>query len=169
MREFRAQFDSTYAALYYPWVEIVDPTAKVDPTAGPALLQLPPAGFAAGIYARSDIDRGVHKAPANEVVLGITKFMHERHLRPAVGAQPRGHQRAAVLRGPGKPGVGRAHDELGPGVEVRQRPAAVQLPRALHRPLHAVGRLRAQQRAALGQHPADASRTSCSSSGEPAR
>jgi uncharacterized protein len=75
VREFRSQFDSTYAALYYPWVEIVDPTAKVDPTAGPALLQLPPSGFVAGIYARSDIDRGVHKAPANEVVLGITKFI----------------------------------------------------------------------------------------------
>lgn len=75
VREFRSQFDTTYAALYYPWVEIVDPTAKVDPTAGPTLLQLPPSGFVAGIYARSDIDRGVHKAPANEVVLGITKFI----------------------------------------------------------------------------------------------
>ncbi len=75
VRQFRAQFDSTYAALYYPWVQIVDPTAKVDPTAGPALLELPPAGFTAGIYARSDNERGVHKAPANEVVLGITKFM----------------------------------------------------------------------------------------------
>lgn len=75
VREFRSQFDSTYAAFYYPWVEIVDPNAKVDPTAGPALLHLPPSGFVAGIYARSDIDRGVHKAPANEVVLGITKFV----------------------------------------------------------------------------------------------
>jgi phage tail sheath protein FI len=75
VREFRSQFDSTYAALYYPWVEIIDPTAKVDPAVGPTLLQLPPSGFMAGIYARSDIDRGVHKAPANEVVLGITKFI----------------------------------------------------------------------------------------------
>lgn len=75
VRQFRSQFDSTYAALYYPWVEIVDPTAKVDPGAPPALLQLPPSGYAAGIYARSDIARGVHKAPANEVVLGITRFV----------------------------------------------------------------------------------------------
>ncbi|HJQ02642.1 MAG TPA: phage tail sheath subtilisin-like domain-containing protein [Jatrophihabitans sp.] len=75
VRDFRSQFDTTYAALYYPWVEILDPTAKNDPGAAPATLQLPPSGFAAGIYARSDINRGVHKAPANEVVLGITRFM----------------------------------------------------------------------------------------------
>jgi uncharacterized protein len=75
VRAFRSQFDTTYAALYYPWVEIVDPTQKNDPGAAPATLQLPPSGFAAGIYARSDIARGVHKAPANEVVLGITRFL----------------------------------------------------------------------------------------------
>jgi len=35
------------------------------------MLDLPPSGYVAGIYARSDIERGVHKAPANEVVRGI--------------------------------------------------------------------------------------------------
>jgi phage tail sheath protein FI len=75
VRTFRSQFDTKYGALYYPWMEIVDPTAINDPGAAPATLQLPPSGFAAGIYARSDIARGVHKAPANEVVLGITRFM----------------------------------------------------------------------------------------------
>jgi len=75
VREFRSHFDTKYAALYYPWVEILDPLAKNDPGAAPATLQLPPSGFAAGIYARSDIQRGVHKAPANEVVLGITRLM----------------------------------------------------------------------------------------------
>jgi phage tail sheath protein FI len=75
VRDFRSQFDTKYAALYYPWVEILDPTAKNDPAAAPATLQLPPSGFAAGIYARSDINRGVHKAPANEVLLGITRFL----------------------------------------------------------------------------------------------
>ena len=85
VRAFRAQFDSTYTALYYPWMEIVDPTVKVDPGAAPAMLQLPPSGFAAGIYARSDIERGVHKAPANEVVLGITGFCQNvTHDRQAV-------------------------------------------------------------------------------------
>ncbi|MBG0737922.1 phage tail sheath family protein [Paeniglutamicibacter antarcticus] len=75
VRTFRSQFDSTYAALYYPWLEIVDPTVKVDPSAAPARLALPPSGFTAGIYARTDVQRGVHKAPANEVILGITKFV----------------------------------------------------------------------------------------------
>ena len=75
VRAFRSQFDTKYAALYYPWMEILDPTAVNDPGAAPATLQLPPSGFAAGIYARSDIARGVHKAPANEVVLGIIRFM----------------------------------------------------------------------------------------------
>lgn len=85
IRTFRSQFDSTYAALYYPWVKIVDPTAKVDPTAGTAPLDLPPSGFAAGIYARNDVQRGVHKAPANEVVLGINGFVQNvTHDRQAV-------------------------------------------------------------------------------------
>jgi len=75
VRAFRSQFDTKYGALYYPWMEILDPTAVNDPGAAPATVQLPPSGFAAGIYARSDIERGVHKAPANEVVLGITRFM----------------------------------------------------------------------------------------------
>jgi phage tail sheath protein FI len=74
VRHFRSQFDSKYGALYYPWVKILDPTAKNDPGAPPATLTLPPSGFTAGIYARSDIERGVHKAPANEVVYGMTKL-----------------------------------------------------------------------------------------------
>ena len=74
IRAFRSQFDTKYAAMYYPWVDVLDPTAKNDPGAPPALLQLPPSGFAAGIYARSDVERGVHKAPANEVILGMAAF-----------------------------------------------------------------------------------------------
>jgi phage tail sheath protein FI len=85
VRTFRSQFDSTYAALYYPWVEIMDPGVQVDPSAAPARLNLPPSGFTAGIYARNDVQRGVHKAPANEVILGITKFVQNvTHDRQAV-------------------------------------------------------------------------------------
>lgn len=54
-------FDSTYAALYHPWLEVFDPLDKKN-------MALPPSGSMAGIYARSDNTRGVHKAPANEVV-----------------------------------------------------------------------------------------------------
>ena len=61
VREFRSRIDSKWAALYYPWVTVVDPVSERE-------LDLPPSGFVAGIYARTDVDRGVHKAPANEVV-----------------------------------------------------------------------------------------------------
>ncbi|WP_433157870.1 phage tail sheath family protein [Kribbella sp. CA-247076] len=75
VRAFRSKFDSKYAALYYPWLRIVDPTAPQDPSMPATTLDIPPSGAVAGIYARSDIERGVHKAPANEVVLGITQFV----------------------------------------------------------------------------------------------
>jgi len=56
--------DSSYGAVYYPWIRIFE--ARLQDT-----LLVPPAGHVAGIYARSDIERGVHKAPANEVVQGM--------------------------------------------------------------------------------------------------
>lgn len=74
IRAFRGKFDSKYAALYHPWIEIFDPTERAAQGAPPKRLLLPPSGFVCGIYARSDIERGVHKAPANEVVRGLTRF-----------------------------------------------------------------------------------------------
>jgi phage tail sheath protein FI len=67
VRQWRARLDSSHAALYYPWVTIKDPNAARD-------LNLPPSGFVAGIYARTDIQRGVFKAPANEVVTLAVNF-----------------------------------------------------------------------------------------------
>lgn len=61
VRDMRAKLDSSYAALYYPWVRILDPITKTE-------INLPPSGFVAGIYARNDTKRGVYKAPSNEVV-----------------------------------------------------------------------------------------------------
>jgi phage tail sheath protein FI len=60
-----AGYDSSYAALYYPWIQVDDPI-----TSRP--IYVPPSGHMAGVWARSDNTRGVHKAPANEVVLGAT-------------------------------------------------------------------------------------------------
>ena len=54
-------FDSEYAALYHPWLTVFDPLDKKN-------IAIPPSGAVMGIYARSDNTRGVHKAPANEVV-----------------------------------------------------------------------------------------------------
>lgn len=62
---FRDMYDSTYAAMYHPWLEMYDAGAKRS-------AYFPPSGAMAGIYARTDVERGVHKAPANEVVRGCT-------------------------------------------------------------------------------------------------
>jgi phage tail sheath protein FI len=75
VRRFRSQFDTTYAGLYYPWLRITDPTRQPDPSGPTPILDIPPSGAVAGIYARSDIARGVHKAPANEVILGLNRFV----------------------------------------------------------------------------------------------
>ena len=64
---WRGQFDSTYAALYYPWIRVIDPVTDTE-------INLPPSGFVAGIYARSDNDEGVQKAPANEIVTDAISF-----------------------------------------------------------------------------------------------
>ena len=57
-----------FAALYWPWIQIPDPTAPPDT---PALVTVAPSGHIAGVLARSDSQRGVHKAPANEPVIGV--------------------------------------------------------------------------------------------------
>ena len=66
----RQQFDSKYAALYYPWLSIPNPNPANLANIGN--FALPPSGHVLGLIARVDIERGVHKAPANEVVRGIT-------------------------------------------------------------------------------------------------
>jgi phage tail sheath protein FI len=80
IREWRVDkvaYDSKYAALYWPWIKVYDPLAG-----RPSFM--PPSGHMAGIWARSDDARGVHKAPANEVVRGalslelqLTKSEHD--------------------------------------------------------------------------------------------
>lgn len=65
IRAIRPLRDSSYGAYYYPWVRVT-----ASHTADGTKL-VPPTGHVVGIYARSDVERGVHKAPANEVVRGI--------------------------------------------------------------------------------------------------
>lgn len=58
---YRGIIDSTYAAMYHPWIQVFDRSSnKAD--------FVPPSGAVMGVYSRTDIARGVHKAPANEVV-----------------------------------------------------------------------------------------------------
>ena len=70
-------YDSKYATLYWPWVKVFDPANGQNTL-------VPPSGYVAGIWGRSDDTRGVHKAPANETVRGalgleiqITKGEHD--------------------------------------------------------------------------------------------
>ena len=58
---YREMIDTTYAAMYHPWIQVYDSVAKK-----PGFV--PPSGAVCGVYARTDVARGVHKAPANETV-----------------------------------------------------------------------------------------------------
>ena len=60
-REATAAYDSAYATLYYPWIRVPD-------SSGDRHRSVPPSGHVAGIWARTDQTRGVHAAPANQVI-----------------------------------------------------------------------------------------------------
>jgi phage tail sheath protein FI len=62
-----AGYDSKFATLYYPWVEVFDPASGAN-------THVPPSGHIAGVWARNDASRGVHKAPANEVIRGVVSL-----------------------------------------------------------------------------------------------
>jgi phage tail sheath protein FI len=61
VQAWRSRFDTKYAALYYPWLRVVDPLRA----AGALTRPFPPSGHVAGQIARTDLSVGVHKAPAN--------------------------------------------------------------------------------------------------------
>jgi phage tail sheath protein FI len=54
--------DSKYGAYYFPWIQVCDPDK--------GNIFVPPSGHIAGVYSRTDSERGVHKAPANEIIRG---------------------------------------------------------------------------------------------------
>lgn len=60
--EYREMIDSTYAAMYHPWLQVYDRSTQKSGF-------FPPSGAVMGVYARTDLARGVHKAPANETVM----------------------------------------------------------------------------------------------------
>ncbi len=64
------QSDSGFGAFYFPWITMRDPLAPAE------LVDVPPSGHIAGVYARSDATRGVHKAPANEIVRGAVNVTY---------------------------------------------------------------------------------------------
>jgi len=64
------RWDTSYAGFYAPWIVVSDPQNG-------ARRLVPPGGYVLGVYARSDTERGVHKAPANEIVRGALDVRFE--------------------------------------------------------------------------------------------
>ena len=75
--------NSDYAALYYPRIQVFDPITK-------APVYVAPSGHVAGIYARIDTERGVHKAPANAVVRGALGLEYRLSKADQEGLNPAG-------------------------------------------------------------------------------
>jgi phage tail sheath protein FI len=74
---------SDYAAFYFSWLQVFDPVSN-------APIYAPPSGHIAGIYARVDNDRGVHKAPANEPVIGALGLKYAISKAQQDGLNPEG-------------------------------------------------------------------------------
>jgi hypothetical protein len=81
---------SDFAALYFPWIQVFDPATKFANPASDGMVSVPPSGHVAGIYARVDTVRGVHKAPANEPVLGALGLRYNLSKAQQDGLNPRG-------------------------------------------------------------------------------
>jgi uncharacterized protein len=75
--------NNSYAAFYFPWIEVVDPATQ-------QRIYVPPSGHLAGIYARVDAQRGVHKAPANEAVSGALGLKYSLSKSQQDGLNPQG-------------------------------------------------------------------------------
>jgi uncharacterized protein len=76
-------FNSAYAALYFPWIQVFDPASNSN-------IYVPPSGHIAGIYARVDGQRGIHKAPANETILGALDLKYNLSKAKQDGLNPDG-------------------------------------------------------------------------------
>ncbi|MEM1167723.1 MAG: phage tail sheath subtilisin-like domain-containing protein [Cyanobacteria bacterium P01_H01_bin.35] len=76
-------FTSNYAALYFPWIQVYDPASNSN-------IYVPPSGHIAGVYARVDGQRGVHKAPANETILGALELKYNLSKAKQDGLNPDG-------------------------------------------------------------------------------
>jgi hypothetical protein len=76
--------DGGYGALYFPQIVVRDPFSPRD------LFTVAPSGHIAGIYARTDTTRGVHKAPANEIVRGALDVSQRVTQEEQEGLNPNG-------------------------------------------------------------------------------
>lgn len=79
-----------YAAWYFPWIKVSDPISKMLNRAGDGNINVPPSGHIAGVYARVDTERGVHKAPANVPIFGALDVAQQLSKAEQDGVNPKG-------------------------------------------------------------------------------
>lgn len=94
LQGFRENVDTSYAAMYHPWLQCYDSLAKRN-------VYLPPSGAIAGIYGRTDNTRGVHKAPANEIVRNCTGLSVNYNEAEQAKLNPKGINLIRALPGQG--------------------------------------------------------------------
>ena len=144
-------YDSKYATLYWPWIKVLDPVSSQG-------IFVPPSGHMAGIWARNDETRGVHKAPANENDPRRAVARAADHQGRARPAQPDRHQLHPHVPRPRHPRLGRADAVERSGVALSERPTPLQLRRGVDPRGHPVGRLRAERHEPLAARQAHAQR-----------
>ena len=137
-----AGYDSKFAALYYPWIEVMDPLTNQP-------MMVPPSGHVAGVWCRTDAQRGVHKAPGQRGRARRQRARLPGHPGRAGRPQQGRHQLHPRVPGPRHPRVGRAHAVERSRVALHQRPPALQLRLRVDHGGHAVDGVRAQRRAAV--------------------
>lgn len=86
-----------FGAWYYPWINVFDPGTQLQDPSSNGSLAVPPSGHLAGIYARVDTERGVFKAPANEVIRGALSVTHALSKADQDGLNPKGVNAIRVL------------------------------------------------------------------------
>ena len=85
--------DSKYGGYYCPWIQVYDPER--------GNVYIPPSGHVAGVYARTDNERGVHKAPANEIVRGALGLRYQVSRGEQDILNPRGINCIRLMQGNG--------------------------------------------------------------------
>ncbi|MEZ4368329.1 MAG: phage tail sheath subtilisin-like domain-containing protein [Kofleriaceae bacterium] len=107
--------DSKYGAYYFPWIQVYDPDK--------GNIFVPPSGHIAGVYSRTDSERGVHKAPANEIARGALGLRHRVQGRAGTCSTLRASTRSASSTA--RSASGALHPVERPVVALHQRPPPV--------------------------------------------
>lgn len=82
--------DRGFGAIYTPWLKVRNPFHDPAVAGSAPTVDVPPSGHVMGVYARVDADRGVHKAPGNELVLGVVGLTRDIGGREQESYNPRG-------------------------------------------------------------------------------